>query len=117
MRNGLMGMHPNEKRATENRRSHAALLRYVVTVANRWAVSGYQWMHKNSGSAAGTTTPKTASINVLFRIVQRQQFPCLFWKHGNLSTYPVTNTTIAKITTHATNARIEKLQSMQRSQK
>ena len=39
-------MHPNEKRATENRRSHAALVRYVVTAANRWAVSGYQWMHE-----------------------------------------------------------------------
>ena len=35
-----------EKRAAENRRSNAALLRYVVTAANRWSVSGYQWMHK-----------------------------------------------------------------------
>ena len=39
-------MHPKKKRATENRRSHAALLRCMVTAANRWAVSGYQWMNK-----------------------------------------------------------------------
>ena len=46
MRNGLLRMHPNEKRTTEYRRSHAALLRYVVMAANQWAVSGCQWMHK-----------------------------------------------------------------------
>ena len=46
-------MHPNKKRATENRRLRAASLRYVVTAANQWVVSGYQWMHTEDQGRTG----------------------------------------------------------------
>ena len=52
MRNSLLRMHPNEKRATQNKRLHAALLSYAamrrLTGGGNKYMHGYQWMSEKN---------------------------------------------------------------------
>ena len=52
MRNELLRMHPNEKRATQNKRLHSALLSYAamgrLTGGRNKYLHGCQWMSEKN---------------------------------------------------------------------